>query len=161
MKFHFAFLIVSFLSISGQAQEKVIIPEQQRLSVFEGQWTIVGSEDTYLEICKRIIGNHIQCISASKEKTGVDSSISYLSYSPLEKTYIYYGLFPSGNSRTLKGKWETDRFIFEGQRILPEKTTQWRVIIIPNNNTLHFIEEAAVNNGSWERKADFTYKRVL
>ena len=160
MKLLFTFLIVDFISVEGQAQGKVLFPEQQRLSVFEGQWTVAGSEDTYLEICSRIPGNHIQCISASKEKGGVDSSISYLSYSPLEKTYIYYGLYPSGNSRTLKGKWETDRFIFEGQRILPEKTTKWKVTITPNDKTLHFIEEAAVNNGNWEKKADFIYKRV-
>ena len=151
MKLLFSFLIIVFISVEVQAQEKVLIPEQQRLGVFEGQWTVVGSEDTYLEICNRIPGNYIQCIAASKEKTGVDSSISYLSYSPLEKTYVYYGMFPSGNSRTLKGKWETDHFVFEGQRILPEKTTRWRVTIKPTDKTLHFIEEASVNNGNWEK----------
>lgn len=160
MKLLFTFLFIVFYLVGLHAQEKTLLPEQQRLGVFQGHWTVEGSEATYLEICNRIQGNHIQCISASKEKTGVDSSVSYLSYSPLEKAYIYYGLYPSGNSRTLRGKWETDCFIFEGQRIVPEKTTKWRVTITPTEKNLHFIEEAAVNNGEWEKKADFIYKRV-
>jgi hypothetical protein len=159
MKSLFTLLSMFFLLVGINAQ-KTVLPEQQRLGIFLGQWTVEGSEATYLEICNRIQGNHIQCISASKEKTGVDSSVSYLSYSPLEKTYIYYGLYPSGNSRTLRGKWETDRFVFEGQRIQPEKTTKWRVTITPIEKNLHFVEEAAVNNGDWEKKADFIYKRV-
>jgi hypothetical protein len=160
MKLFLTFLLIVLFLVGVHAQEKTLLPEQQRLGVFQGHWTVEGSEATYLEICDRIQGNHIQCISASKENTGVDSSVSYLSYSPLEKIYIYYGLYPSGNSRTLRGKWETDRFIFEGQRILPEKTTKWRVTITPIEKNLHFVEEAAVNNGNWEKKADFIYKRV-
>jgi hypothetical protein len=160
MKLIFTFLYLVLFLIGGYAQEKKLLAEQQRLGVFQGQWTVEGSEATYLEICNRIQGNHIQCISASKEKSGVDSSVSYLSYSPLEKIYIYYGLYASGNSRMLKGKWDTDRFVFEGQRIQPDKTIKWRVTITPIEKNLHFVEEAAVNNGDWEKKADFIYKRV-
>lgn len=160
MKLFLTFLFIVYFSIQGQSQEKALLPEQQRLDFFQGHWTVDGSEATYLEICTRIQGNHIQCISASKEKNGIDSSVSYLSYSPLEKTYIYYGLYPSGNSRTLRGKWETDRFIFEGQRITKEKATKWRITIIPIDKNLHFVEEASVNNGDWEKKADFIYKRL-
>jgi hypothetical protein len=160
MKLLLTFQFILFSLVTVQAQQKSMLPEQERLNVFQGRWTVAGSEGTYLEVCNRIQGNHIQCISTSTEKTRVDSSVSYLSYSPLEKTYLYYGLYPSGNSRTLRGKWETDRFIFEGLRILPEKTTKWRVTIIPIEKDLHFVEEAAVNNGDWEKKADFLYKRV-
>lgn len=154
------FLFNFFVFVNAYSQEKPLLPEQERLAVFIGRWTVEGSEASYLEVCNRIQGNHIQCFSASKEKNGVDSSVSYLSFSPLEKTYVYYGLYPSGNSRTLRGKWETDRFIFEGQRILPEKTTKWRVTIKPVEKDLHFVEEASVDNGAWEKKADFIYKRI-
>lgn len=160
MKLLLSFLFILFFLFGGFAQERTLLPEQQRLAVFQGHWTIEGSEATYLEICDRIQGDHIQCISSSKEKTGIDSSVSYLSYSPLEKNYIYYGLYPSGNSRTLRGTWEKDRFIFEGQRLIPEKTTKWRVTITPIDKDLHFIEEASMNDGDWEKKADFIYKRV-
>jgi hypothetical protein len=151
---------ITFSSIMLRAQEKTVLPEQQRLHLFEGHWTVEGSEANYLEICSRIQGNHIQCIAASKEKERVDSSVSYLSYLPLEKTYVYYGLYASGNSRTLRGKWESNRFVFEGQRTLPEKITRWRVTITPIANDLHFVEEASVDNGNWEKKADFIYKRL-
>jgi len=160
MKLFFTFLTHFILSVTLHAQSKTLLTEQQRLDVFVGRWTVEGSEEGYLEICSRIQGAHIQCVSASKEKTGVDSSFSYLSYSPADKAYIYFGMYPSGNSRTLKGKWQADRFLFEGQRVLPEKTTRWRVTIIPVGSNLHFMEEAAVNDGSFEKKADFIYKRV-
>lgn len=160
MKLLLTFQFILLILFTGHAQEKGMLPEQARLNVFQGRWTVGGSEATYLEVCDRIQGNHIQCISTSTEKTGGDTSVSYLSYSPLEKTYIYYGLYPSGNSRTLRGNWETDRFIFEGLRVLPEKTTKWRVTIRPVERDLHFVEESAVNNGSWEKKADFLYKRL-
>ncbi|HLP37965.1 hypothetical protein [Lacibacter sp.] len=160
MKFLCIFLFNFFVFVNAYSQEKPLLPEQERLAVFIGRWTVEGSEATYLEVCNRIQGNHIQCVSASKEKNGIDSSVSYLSFSPLEKTYVYYGLYPSGNSRTLRGKWVTDRFIFEGQRILPEKTTKWRVTIKPVEKDLHFVEEASVDNVAWEKKADFMYKRI-
>ena len=160
MKLGFTLLFLIGLSTISYSQEKTLLPEQQRLSVFRGQWTVEGSEASYLEICEWIQGYHIQCLSASKEKNRVDSSVSYLSYSPIEKVYIYYGLYPSGNSRTLRGNWEQDRFIFEGQRVTPEKTVKWKVIISPIDKGLHFTEESSVNNGPFEKKADFLYKRV-
>lgn len=158
MKLFFTFLVSLFFSVALHAQ--TLLPEQQRLDVFQGRWTVEGSEGTYLEVCTRIQGAHIQCVSASKEKAGTDSSVSYLSYSPTERIYVYYGLYPSGNSRTLRGKWDTDRFIFEGQRIQLDKTIKWRVTITPVGKDLHFVEEVAVNDGGFEKKADFKYKRL-
>lgn len=160
MKYIFLVLIFGFFLFPATAQDKKPTPEQEKLAVFKGHWTIEGSENTYLEICDWIQGNHIQCISLSKEKSGVDSSTSYLSYSALEKTYIYFGLYSSGNTRSLKGKWDTDRFVFEGQRTTPEKTTRWKITIIPIGKNLHFVEEASVNQGGFEKKADFIYKRI-
>lgn len=90
MKLILTYLLMVFFSLAGLSQEKMMLPEQERLAVFTGHWTVDGSEDTYLEICDFIQGNHIQCISASKENIGIDSSVSYLSYSVLEKSYIYY-----------------------------------------------------------------------
>ena len=160
MKQFLILLLFSFYSIVGKAQGKTMTAEQQRLAVFKGHWTIEGSEESYLEICDWIQGSHIECVSTSKENTRVDSSVSYLSYSVLENSYIYYGLYPSGNSRTLRGVWERDKFVFEGQRITPEKATKWRVTITPNDKGLRFVEETSVDNGLWEKKADFNYKRI-
>jgi hypothetical protein len=159
---------VTILTLSGflyffqiaYSQTKNPTAEQQLLSVFKGHWTIEGSESSYLEICDFIEGNHIQCISTSKEKEGIDSSVSYLTYSSTEKTYIYYGLYGSGSSRTLKGNWVTDKFILEGQRLTAEKKTKWKVTITPVNKDLHFVQEVSVNEGPWEKNADFMYKRV-
>ena len=160
MKLFVIYLLFFFHSIVGRAQEMTMTAEQQRLVAFKGHWTIEGSEGTYLEICDWIQGNHMACISTSKENSGVDSSVSYLSYSVLENSYIYYGLYSSGNSRTLRGVWEKDKFVFEGQRITPGKTTKWRVTMTPNDKGLRFVEETSVNNSLWEKKADFVYKRI-
>ena len=144
----------------GFSQTKKPTPEQQRLSFLKGHWTIEGSESSYLEVCDLIQGNHIQCISTSKEKEGIDSSVSYLSYSLLEKTYVYYGLYGSGSSRTLKGNWVADKLILEGQRLTEEKKTKWKVTLTPVNKDLHFVQEVSTNDGPWEKNADFMYKRI-
>lgn len=160
MRISFLLLVLMLLTSKPRAQEKTMLPEQERLSVFIGSWTVDGSETTYLEVCNRIQGNHIECKAAGDENGKQDSSTSFLSYAPLEKSYVYYGLYSSGNSRTLRGNWENDRFVFTGQRITTEKTTRWKVTIRPIERNLHFIEEASVNDGAWEKKADFIYKRV-
>ena len=144
----------------GFSQQKNLTTEQQLLSVFKGRWTIEGSESSYLEICDWIQGNHIQCISTSKEKDGIDSSVSYLTYSSSEKTYIYYGLYGAGSSRTLRGNWVTGKFILEGHRLTPDKKTKWKVTITPVKKDLHFVQEVSLNEGPWEKNADFMYKRI-
>ena len=155
-------LLISLSAFVGDGYtQNNLSKEQELLSVFKGHWTVPGSEASYLEICNWIQGNHIQCISASKEKDRVDSSVSYLSFLPAEKVFVYYGLYPSGNSRTLRGKWVTDRFVFEGERKTTDKHTRWRVTITPVNKDLQFKEERSVNDGAWETTADFLYKRVL
>jgi len=156
------FLLPVFISISfcTLAQPKTLSLEQQVLSVFQGRWTIAGSETTYLEICERIQGNHIQCISTSNEDGKIDSSVSYLTYSIAEKTYLYYGIYGSGSSRILRGTWNNNQFIFQGERVTAEKTIKWKVTIIPTKENLHFTEEVSVNGGLWEKRADFVYKRI-
>jgi hypothetical protein len=144
----------------GFSQQNNLTAEQQLLAVFNGRWTIEGSESSYLEICDWIQGNHIQCISVSKEKESIDSSVSYLTYSSQEKTYIYYGLYSSGSSRTLRGNWVTGKLILEGQRLATDKKTKWKVTITPVNKDLHFLQEVSVNEGPWEKNADFLYKRI-
>jgi hypothetical protein len=160
MKLLLTCLIIVCFSNLAISQDKPVLPEVQRLDIFIGHWTVEGSEDSYLEVCNSIQGNHVQCNSTSKEKDGVDSAVSYLSYSPLEKTYVYYGLYSSGNSRTLRGRWEIDRFIFEGQRVTTGKTTKWRVTMTPVGKNIHFVEETSTNGGEWDKKADFIYKRL-
>jgi len=148
--------LLTCVSCFGQAD---LTPEQQRLSFIKGKWTIDGSELTYLEICDWIQGNHLQCISTSSlDKT--DNSISYLSYSALEKVYIYYGLYGSGGSRTLRGHWVKDKFIFEGARQTSDQLTKWRVTIKPNKAVVDFLEERSVDNGDWEEISRFQYKPV-
>jgi hypothetical protein len=148
-------ILLTCINCFGQGDNLTI--EQQRLSFIKGSWTIDGSETTYIEICDWIQGNHLQCNSTSKENKG-DNSISYLTYSALEKTYIYYGLYGSGNSRTLRGQWVEDKFIFEGQRQTTDKLTKWRVTMKPNNGNVDFLEERSVNNGEWKESAKFQYK---
>jgi hypothetical protein len=152
--------VLLFLFCFSFAYAQELSEEQKRLSFLRGSWTVEGSEETYLEVCDWIQGNHIQCISISEEENRVDSSISYLSYLAAEKQYVYYGLYPSGSSRTQRGKWDNDRFIFEGERVTPEKTTRNRVTLIPLDNKMRFIEEVSVNDAPWEKRADFNYIKL-
>lgn len=151
--------IALFVYINSFGQPDNLTAEQQRLSFVKGKWTIDGSETTYIEICDWIQGNHLQCVATSKEDRA-DNSISYLSYSSLEKTYIYYGLYGSGNSRTLRGQWIDDKFVFEGQRQTSDKLTKWRVTLKPNNGRIDFLEERSVDGSDWIESARFQYKPV-
>lgn len=151
-------LIVTMLtSINCFGQSDNLTVEQERLSFIKGKWTVDGSELSYIEICDWIQGNHLQCIESSKDNKA-DNSISYFSYSKLENVYIYYGLYGSGNSRTLRGQWIDDRFVFEGQRQTSDKLTKWRVTMKPNNGKIDFLEERSVDNGEWKESARFQYK---
>ena len=151
-----------FLAFQSQicSQRAVLTLEQQRLSNFQGKWTIEGSEDSYLEVCDFIDGNHIQCIATSTEDGMTDRSISYLTYSSAEKSYIYYGLYGNGSTRMLRGRWENDSFIYEGERQATDKLTKWRITIKPNNGYLDFMEEKSINNGEFVLSAKFQYKRL-
>ncbi len=150
-------LLLVYLNCFGQGDS--LTTEQQRLSFIKGKWTVDGSETVYIEICDWIQGNHLQCVSTSKEDKA-DNSVSYLSYSALEKTYVYYGLYGSGNSRTLRGQWVNDKFIFDGQRQTAEKLVKWRVTMKPNKERIDFLEERSVDNGEWKESARFQYKPV-
>ena len=67
MRISFLLLVLTLLTSKPRAQEKTMLPEQERLSVFIGSWTVDGSETTYLEVCNRIQGNHIECKAAGNE----------------------------------------------------------------------------------------------
>jgi hypothetical protein len=150
-------LIIVLISINCFGQGDNLTVEQQRLSFIKGKWTVDGSELTYIEICDWIQGNHLQCMSSSTENKA-DKSISYFSYSALEKVYIYYGLYGSGSSRTLRGQWIDNQFIFEGQRQTSDKLTKWRVTMKPNNGKIDFLEERSIDNGEWKESTRFHYK---
>lgn len=156
------YLLVTALLISfnclGQGDNLTV--EQQRLSFIRGQWTVDGSELTYIEICDWIQGNHLECKASSKEDKA-DNSVSYFSYSKSENVYIYYGLYGNGSSRTLRGQWIDDRFIFEGQRQISDKQIKWRVTMKPNSGKIDFLEERSVDNGEWKEIARFQYKPAI
>jgi hypothetical protein len=150
-------IILFQLALACYGQVNQLTDEQDKLSFIKGKWTVDGSETTYIEICDWIQGNHLECVANSTvEKT--DNSISYFTYSPSEKVYIYYGLYGGGSSRTLRGHWVNDRFIFEGKRETADRTVRWRVTMKPNADKIDFLEEHSVNNGDWKEAARFQYK---
>ncbi|PKQ44727.1 hypothetical protein [Confluentibacter flavum] len=153
----FSLAIILFISNSN-AQTNNLTPEQQRLTFIVGSWTIDGSEKTYIETCDWIQGNHLQCLSVDNENEKTRKSVSYFTYSPSEKIYIYYGLYSGGGSRTLRGSWIEDRFSFEGQQQTTDKLTRYRVTMKPNQGMIDFFEERSINNGEWKEIAKFQYK---
>lgn len=148
-------LLLIYLDCVGQ--EENLTAEQKLLSFIQGKWTVDGSETTYLETCDWIEGNHLQCVARSTVDKS-ENSISYFTYSAAEKVYIYYGVYGSGASRTLRGIWMGNRFVFEGHRQTDERLVRWRVTMKPNNGKIDFREEHSVDNGPWEEKANFQYK---
>jgi len=142
------------------AQSADLSNEQQNLLSIAGSWTVDGSETTYIEICDWIQGNHLQCHSTDTESGIEKKSISYFTYSKLEKVYIYYGLYSGGSSRTLRGHWLNNQFVFEGQHQADNKTTRYKVTMTPTTEKIHFKEERAIDNEEWKEIANFYYKKV-
>ncbi len=144
--------------ISSKAQLSNLTIEQQRLAFIVGSWTIDGNEKTYIETCDWIQGNHLQCMSTDSEDGKARKSVSYITYSASEKVYVYYGLYSKGSTRTLRGSWIDDRFVFEGQQQTTEKLIKFRVTLKPNQDKIDFREERSINNGEWKETANFQYK---
>jgi len=153
----YLFITLFLVGSVSFGQGENLTPEQEKLSFIKGKWTVDGAELTYVEGCDFIQGNHLQCIANSTEDPA-DNSRSYFSYSALEKVYIYYGLYGSGNTRMLKGQWLDDHFLFEGERQTADKFTRWRVTMKPNNGNIDFMEERSVDHGEWKVSAQFQYE---
>ena len=156
-----AFLI-AFLK-QANAQSKEPSTDHKKLSAIVGRWTIQGKEDRYLEVCDMYHGGYfLVCNTEYKTKSGgLSKSVSILGYSTEDNHITYYHYGSSGESQTLKGRFdETGNLFFEGEELIKGKLTKLRISMTKSGENYNFKEEIFADNGTWTISTEFVYVRI-
>ena len=145
------------------APEPVRASGFDRLSPLVGRWTIKGSEETFLEVCRWYSGNfHIVCETESKHSDGsVGRGMSILSYLPDQDSYTYYGIGGNGRNETMSGVFRDGILEFTAEAEDNGKTVVSRVRMGPfAQREVPFVAETSTDRESWEIDASLTYVRL-
>lgn len=154
-------------SLVGTAQPSASMTARasgyDQLAPLVGRWTIKGSEETYVEVCRWYNGNfHIICETENKRADGtVGHGMSILGYLPDEDRYTYHGIGSKGRNETMSGTIADDVFEFTAEAIENGKTMISRVRMGPfSGREVPFIAESSTDRVSWAVDATLTYVRL-
>lgn len=142
-------------------QKPAAVAPREALAMFDGRWTLKGSEDTFLEECGFYEGaQHMLCRSTHQGKKGISKGISILTHSPTQG-YLYFGIGSSGRAEALRGSFDAGSWIWRGEFVIDSKPAQSRVTIVPTAGGFHFKEELSRDGGPWsvEFETDYVRKR--
>jgi hypothetical protein len=134
-----------------------------RLSSLIGRWTIKGSEEMYVEVCRWYEGNfHIICETENKRADGtVSHSMSILGYLPDKDTYTYHGIGSKGRNETMSGAFADGVFEFTVEAVDNGATVISRVRMGPfSEREVPFVAESSTDRVSWAVDATLTYVRL-
>lgn len=134
-----------------------------QLSSFVGRWTIKGSEENYVEVCRWYDGNfHIICETENKRADGtVGRGMSILGYLPDKGTYTYHGIGSKGRNETMSGAFADGVFEFTAEAIDNGATVISRVRMGPfPGREVPFVAESSTDRVSWAVDATLTYVRL-
>ena len=164
-----AIVIIGAISISlaGMAQTSasmtVRAPGYDRLSALVGRWTIKGSEEKYVEVCRWYDGNfHIICETENKRADGtVGHGMSILGYLPDKDTYTYHGIGSKGRNETMSGIFADGVLEFTAEAVDNGKVVISRVRMGPfSEREVPFVAESSTDRMSWAVDATLTYVRL-
>lgn len=167
--FVFAIVIVGAISIglAGLAQTSSSMTDRpsgyDRLSSLVGRWTIRGSEEGYVEVCRWYDGNfHIICETENKRTDGtVSHGMSILGYLPDKDTYTYHGIGSKGRNETMSGAFADGVFEFTDEALDNGAMVISRVRMGPfSKPEVPFVAESSTDGVSWAVDATFTYVRL-
>jgi len=154
-------------SLVGVAQTSASMPTRasgyDRLSSLVGRWTIKGSEEKYVEVCRWYEGNfHVICETENKRADGtVGHGMSILGYLPGKDAYTYHGIGSKGRNETMSGTIADGVFEFTAEAIDNGKTVISRVRMGPfSEREVPFVAESSTDRVSWAVDASFTYVRL-
>ena len=134
-----------------------------RLASLVGRWTIKGSEDKYLEVCRWYDGNfHIICEIENKRADGtVGHGMSIMGYLPDKDTYTYHGIGSRGRNESMSGIFSEGVLEFTAEAFDKDTTVISRVRLGPfSEPEVPFIAESSTDRTSWAVDAAFTYVRL-
>ena len=164
-----AIVVVGAISTSlvGLAQTSASMTTRpsgyDQLSSLIGRWTIKGSEEKYVEVCRWYDGNfHIICETENKRTDGtVGHGMSILGYLPNKDTYTYHGIGSKGRNETMSGTFADGVLEFTAEAIDNGATVISRVRMGPfSEREVPFVAESSTDRVTWAVDATLTYVRL-
>lgn len=151
------FLMITAMSEHSHGAEDA----RAKLSMFEGEWTVKGSESTYRETCAWLPGaSFLACNAEDKSTSGSNYSHSILGFSTAESIYTYALFHGAGSSRTLRGSLENGVWKFFGQTDRAPAWRRYQVTITPTSEGFHFLEEVSDRGWPWNTNEQIEYLRL-
>lgn len=146
------------LLVAGLAQAA----DQARaeLAFFEGDWTLAGYEDTYIERCRWLPGGgFLACHAEDRSEKDPSFSMSIFGYSVPDDLFTYDGFGGNGGHRALRGARHDGVWRFYGESRRGPAWRRWQVTITPAEAGFHFREEVSERGGPWVTAVELDYLR--
>jgi hypothetical protein len=115
-------VIVALLAIPAVAAAQQPSPDQKRLDVMVGKWSIEvdtkatplspANKATGTEECQWFANRHVVCRSEAKGSAGTYSQMRTLSYVPARKQYVAYTIDSLGSAIVAYGQVNADTWTF-------------------------------------------------
>ena len=117
-----ALSIVGFLALPSVASAQQPSPDQKKLDVMVGKWSIdvdtkatplsPANKATGTEECQWFANRHVVCRSEAKGSAGTYSQMRTLSYVPARKQYVAYTIDSLGSAIVAYGQVNGDTWTF-------------------------------------------------
>ncbi len=157
-------LVPSFVVAQAPPEKPTPTPDHERLGYFVGKWNgesevtqnafMPAGKYTSSDSCEWFEGRFaVVCRGEGHNPMGVTKGLSFLSYSPEEKAYTYYGLDSSGMTMTSvpKGTYQNGTWVFtEASRMHGKMMNSRYTISDTTPNSYSFKMEMQGEDGSWK-----------
>lgn len=157
------FLAVSTSAAAAPAEHPHPPAEYAPLEGFVGNWTTLGRESQFHEVCEWYAGKfHVICNARSKRPDGsTGHGMSILSFVP-GGGYVYSGIGSNGRYETFSGgRWSEGTFIFESREAGNGASAINRIAIGPFTETgFLFVVSTSEDGVSWAEVGRTTYLRL-
>lgn len=160
----FVALVPSLVLAQAPQQKPTPTPEHERLGYFVGKWNAEGEmkqnpwmptgKYTSSESCEWFEGHFaVVCRSEGKGPMGMMKGLGFLSYSPEEKSYTYYGIDTTGMTMATvpKGTYQNGTWTYTDESMMGGKMVKSRYIMRETSPTSYtYRMETQGEDGTWK-----------
>jgi hypothetical protein len=156
-------LVVAALAATPATTDPPRDPGYAPLENLIGEWTTVGSEDTFRETCEWYHGRfHVVCHSTRKREDGtMGHGMSILGFMP-GAGYVYTGIGNRGRYETLeKGTFADGVLEYRSTATDDGKTVVTRIRVGPaHDGRMPFVVDTSTDGGAWSEPDTTMYVRI-
>lgn len=137
-------------------------PAHERLTFFEGDWTVAGMPD-FRETCAWLPEGrrHMVCRARSMSATGPREGWSIFSYNAGDSAYTYHGFRAGGSVIVYQGHEDAGVWRYIGEHGSGTAHTRTRITITPQpDRGFVFVQETSIANGPWKASEEVRYVRA-